>query len=206
MRNQRKHRQNGRLRSVPRPSVTTRVAPRLLGSAVIALAIAWSLLVLYAAHIELPANALDLPFESSIKPPLQALVPEGWGFFTRDPREARLLPYVREAGSWRAAREGPNGEPRNAFGFNRAARAQGVEMGLLETSIPTKAWKACATEIAACLDRISAPIEVGNPTPAPTLCGDVGLVHRDPLPWAWAGSEPDETSMPSKVVRLTVKC
>ena len=184
----------------------TLFAPRMLGGAVIALAIAWSLLVLYAVHIELPANALDLPFEGSIKPPLQAVVPEGWGFFTRDPREVRLLPYVREAGAWRAAREGPNGEPRNAFGFNRAARAQGVEMGLLETSIPTKAWKACATEIAACLDRISAPVQVGNPTPAPTLCGDVGLVHRDPLPWAWAGSEPDETSMPSKVVRLTVKC
>src|SRR5438094_1471433 len=146
MRNQRKHRQNGRLRSVPRPSVTTLVAPRPLGGAVIALAIAWSLLVLYAVHIELPANALDLPFEGSIKPPLQAVVPEGWGFFTRDPREARLLPYVREAGAWRAAREGPHGEPREGFGFNRPARAPGVWLGLLGTSIPAQAWEGVAAE------------------------------------------------------------
>src|SRR2546430_6748153 len=133
MRNQRKHRQNGRPRSVPRPSVTTLVAPRPLGGVVIALAIAWSLLVLYAVHIELPANALDLPFEGSIKPPLQAVVPEGWGFFTRDPREARLLPYVREAGAWRAATEGPHGEPRDPFGIDPAAPAHSAEMALLAT-------------------------------------------------------------------------
>src|SRR5438128_10089648 len=132
MRNQRKHRQYGRPRSVLRPSVTTLVAPRLLGSAVIALAIAWSLLVLYAVHIELPANALDLPFEGSIKPPLQAVVPEGWGFFTRDPREARLLPYVREADGGRAAPGGRYGGPRNARGSCAADSAQGAALGLID--------------------------------------------------------------------------
>ena len=206
MRNQRNLPQNGRPRSIPRPVTVARVAPRFLGGVVLMLAIIWSVLGLYAVHIELPVNALDLPFEGSIKPNLQALIPEGWGFFTRDPREARLLPFVRGADGWRAASEGPNGEAWNAFGFNRAARAQGVEMGLLEFTIPTDAWKDCNEEIAICLDKLPASMPLSNPTPRPTLCGEVGFAHRDTVPWAWAASTPDETAMPSKVVRVNVKC
>ncbi len=107
MRHQRNHRYDGRPRTIPRPSAITPGAVRQLGVVVIALAMAWSVLILYAVHVELPVNALDLPFESSLKPPLQALVPQGWGFFTRDPREPRLLPFRREAGVWQAASEGP---------------------------------------------------------------------------------------------------
>jgi antimicrobial peptide system SdpA family protein len=177
-----------------------------LGAIMIGLVMAWSLLILYAVHIELPANALDLPFENAIKPPLQAVVPEGWGFFTRDPREARLLPFRNEAGTWRPALEGPNGEAWNAFGMNRAARAQGVEMGLIEFAIPTDAWKDCNAEIATCLDPLPVAAQILNPTPGPTLCGEVTFAHRDPVPWAWAASTPDETSMPSKVVKVNVKC
>jgi len=173
---------------------------------VIALAVGWSVLALYAVHIELPVNALDLPLESNIKPTLQAIVPQGWGFFTRDPREPRLIPLVRAAGSWQVASEGPNGEPWNAFGLNRAARAQGVEVGLLETAIPAEAWKDCETEVAACLERMPATLQLSNPTPRPTLCGEVGFARRESVPWAWAASTPDETSMPSKVVRVRVTC
>lgn len=206
MRNQRNLAQNGRPRSTPRPVAIAHVAPRYLAAVVLTLAIAWSVLILYAVHIELPVNALDLPFEGSIKPNLQALIPEGWGFFTRDPREARLLPFIRQADGWHPASEGPNGEAWNAFGFNRAARAQGVEMGLLEFTIPADAWKDCNEEIASCLDKTLTSTPVSNPTPHPTLCGEVGFAHRDSVPWAWAASTPDETAMPSKVVMLSVKC
>jgi antimicrobial peptide system SdpA family protein len=191
---------------MPQASAIAPNALRPLGGMLVAVAMAWSVLTLYAVHIELPVNALDLPFESSIKTTLQAVVPEGWGFFTRDPREARLLPFLRTEGSWLGASEGPNGEPWNAFGFNRAARAQGVEMGLLETMVPNNAWKECSDEIPNCLDTAASSVQVSNPTPSPTLCGDVGLAQREVVPWAWAASTPDESQMPSKVVRLNVKC
>ena len=206
MRNQRNLAQNGRPRSIPRPVAVAQAAPRFLGGVALMLAITWSVLSLYAVHIELPVNALDLPLESSIKPNLQALIPEGWGFFTRDPREARLLPFIRQAGAWRTASEGPNGEAWNAFGFNRAARAQGVEMGLLEFTIPADAWKDCNEEIGSCLDKLPTATPVSNPIPHPTLCGEVGFAQRDTVPWAWAASTPDESAMPSKVVRLNVTC
>jgi antimicrobial peptide system SdpA family protein len=206
MRHQRNRRKNGRPRSIPRPSAIAPGALRKLGAVAIGLAMAWSLLILYAVHIELGVNALDLPFESTIKPPLQAVIPEGWGFFTRDPREARLLPFRNESGVWLAANEGPNGEPWNALGFNRAARAQGVELGVIETAIPSEAWKPCSAEIADCFDKLSTPTTVTNPIPNPTLCGDVGLAKRNVLPWAWASSVSDETGMPSNVVRLKITC
>src|ERR1700732_3935950 len=102
MRNQRNLAQNGRPRSIPRPVAVAQAAPRFLGGVALMLAITWSVLSLYAVHIELPVNALDLPLESSIKPNLQALIPEGWGFFSAGPPGGRLpppfLPARRGAG------------------------------------------------------------------------------------------------------------
>src|SRR5260370_35793078 len=179
MRHQRNLPQKGRPRSTPRPVSIARVAPRFLGGVALMLAITWSVLTLYAVHIELPVNALDLPLESSIKSNLQALIPEGWGFFTRDPREARLLPFIRQAGAWRTANEGPNGEAWNAFGFNRAARGRGGEMGLPELTLPPDAWKGCNAEIPGCLHKTPPAIPARNPSPAPTPSGSGGMSQAE---------------------------
>lgn len=180
--------------------------PRILGAALFGLAAIWSTFGLYVVHAHLPTNALDLPFESEIRTALRVLVPEGWAFFTRNPREERFLPFLRRPdGTWSYAHAGPNAEARNTFGLNRAARAQGVEIGLLQGSIPAAAWQPCDDAILACLQRSTTALELTNESPNPTLCGAVALALQEPLPWAWAAASSEET-MPSKIVRLDVKC
>jgi antimicrobial peptide system SdpA family protein len=159
----------------------------------------------YAVHAPMPANAVSLPYESSMRSWVRQLLPEGWAFFTRSPREADVAPVIRTGhGRWRDALLGPHAEPRNAFGFARRSRAQGVELGMLSGSLRKDAWTDCRGPVDACLERATA-VGVANTAPAPTLCGAVGLVSRPPVPWAWSRSS-REITMPARVARLEVSC
>ena len=181
-------------------------ADRALGVAAVLLALAWGVAGGYVAHTQVPPNALDLPFENQLRPLVRVLVPEGWAFFTRNPREQRFLPFVRRSdGTWDSARAGPHAQARYLFGLDRRSRTQGVEIGLLQGAIPGAAWESCEDEIATCLARAGPSVHLQNESPAPTLCGTVGLALQEPLPWAWSDSGADET-MPSKIVRLDVSC
>jgi Sporulation delaying protein SdpA len=48
-------------------------------------------------------------------------------------------------------------------------------------------------------------VPVRNLARHPQLCGDVLVVERTPVPWAWAGSH-RAVSMPLKYARLDVQC
>lgn len=187
------------------PHATRRV-DRALGIVAALLAVGWSVLGLYVAHSQMPPNALELPFEAQVRPLARILAPEGWNFFTRNPREERALPFMRHAdGTWASAHAGPHAQARYAFGLNRVSRAQGVEIGLLLGGIPSSAWEACQESISTCLASGGPVMHLRNVSPAPTLCGDVGLALEEPLPWAWIESR-DEVTMPSRVARLDVTC
>jgi antimicrobial peptide system SdpA family protein len=162
-------------------------------------------LCVYAVHAQLPPNAVRLPYEQSIRPHAQRFLPEGWAFFTRSPRESDLVSYTRDgSGAWRLALLAPHSEFRNVLGFARASRAQGVEMGTLTGILRKDDWRECRSPVAECLERAPA-LAATNVSPVPSLCGDVGLVRRPPVPWAWSGSG-REITMPGTVVRLEVAC
>jgi antimicrobial peptide system SdpA family protein len=173
---------------------------------VVALALAWVVIGIYAVHSRFPTNTLELPLESSLSPVLVAVIPEGWAFFTRSPREDRVMPFVRDlSGRWVYSHAGPHSEPRNAFGLNRASRAQGVELGLLMAQIPATHWGECSEQPVACLEHASTAIPLRNESPSPTLCGAVGIARQEPLPWAWIDAR-DEVTMPTRTARLDVTC
>jgi antimicrobial peptide system SdpA family protein len=112
---------------------------------------------------------------------------------------------MRADGTWAPALKAPHSEPRNLFGLNRASRAQGVEMGLLRGAVREQDFTDCNEEAADCLRRLPPGAALQNSSPDPTLCGPVGLALRAPVPWAWT-RDGSTTSMPSRVVRLEVRC
>ena len=170
------------------------------------LGVAWATAGLYVVHAQIPRNVLELPLERVLRPAIPFLAPEGWAFFTRDPREPRLLPYRHATnGVWAYAHAGPHADLRNVFGLDRISRAQGVEIGLLLGEFADTAWQPCTDAPTLCLDELPRTVSITNRSPAPTLCGDVGLVRQEPVPWAWARVE-SETTMPSTVVRLDIRC
>jgi len=176
---------------------------RRIGALAVALWTAATVLGLYAIHGGMRFNPIRLPFEGRIFAPLW--IPEGWAFFTRDPREADLYVFTRQPNGWVNASLGPIAKPSNIFGLNRATRHQGVESSLLIGRLQKSTWRDCSVEPLECLD--SAPVQatVSNQSSQRTLCGSVGFVLQKPVPWAWSRSR-RKTIMPSQVVKLEITC
>ena len=150
----------------------------------------------------LPENAVDdsVPhFRESVR----RFVPEGWAFFTLSPRSPFPRVYrLESAGRWRNVTPGPIADPNYAMGLDRAGRSQGPEVGLLLTGVPKDGWRKCIGDPVSCLSKASAGVTVAN-TSRRTICGDIGIVVQDVLPWAWRNLH---TQMPSKVTRMRVTC
>jgi sporulation delaying protein A len=186
------------------PAAATRPPVGLVPFA-LALFVCWGTLGLYAVHGQMPRNVIELPFESRLRPLLPYLTPEGWAFFTRSAREPKLVTYrLASDGRWQSADLGPHSRPTNLFGLDRRSRAQGVEIALLLGTIRTDRQVECKEAIPKCLESLRA-VPIRNVSPAPSLCGDVGVAQQEPLPWAWSGAA-SEVTMPSKVVRLAITC
>lgn len=162
-------------------------------------------LVIAAAH---PAVTYNPTQSASLKDelnPIQIVFPEGFAFFTRDPREPDLYLYEQTEDGWKTAALGPNARPANFFGLNRKARAQAVEYALLLQGRGPGAWSSCDAGTLSCLERVETHDTIENVTPRPTLCGTVGFVRQDPIPWAWS-EDRDTIEMSSELIKLQVSC
>ena len=136
-----------------------------------------------------------------------ALAPEGWAFFTRNPREAVVLVHkMRDIGRWERLSLA-NFTPGNLFGLRRSSRLLTTEMALLLRGIPSDRWVPCRASIPECLAREKpATFTVEKKTPAvASLCGETVLQVVEPVPWAWSSSR-DRIRMPSKILKLKVRC
>ena len=179
---------------------------RRLGLLALGLLLGWSTVALYALHAALPPNPIKLPFAERLD--MRLLLPEGWAFFTRDPRDERMMPFQRgPGGEWERASRTPNFQARNSFGIDRAARAQGGELGLLLSEARDTRRMDCEDAPTVCLERAPVALRLHNSSPNPTLCGSLGLVFQKAIPWAWSRSGREKgIIMPSKVLRLDIEC
>jgi antimicrobial peptide system SdpA family protein len=159
------------------------ISDRRLGRATIALGAFACVLTLWAVHAAMPPNAVQLPLESSRT--MQVLFPEGWAFFTADP--TAVYPQAYELGP----------------GLDRSRRAQGTEMALVLQGVPAADWRNCSGGPTTCLSAAPTAVHVVNTSTLQNLCGDVGFVEQQMLPWAWRNTA---TVMPSQVVRVEVRC
>lgn len=163
----------------------------------------WAVFAAYVVHGSLAVNAVQLPDEAGIGARLWS--PEGWKFFTRNPREDWNIVFKQKApGVWESPLRGPNASLSNVFGLSRVPRAQGIELGLLLYHLPKQFWHPCPGDVAKCLTPLPS-YAVKNRSPDPTLCGTIGVVLQRQVPWAWAGLK-DPRTMPSRVGRLEVTC
>ncbi|WP_044895062.1 MULTISPECIES: SdpA family antimicrobial peptide system protein [Bacillales] len=149
----------------------------------------------------LPTNPLS--FTKDHQRFIHKILPQGWGFFSKDPRDPMLNAYPLESDGenlvW------PNMHQKNWFGLRRTGRAQGIELGTLIAKIPESEYSQCNKDVKSCLDEIPVKFTIKNPTPNPTICGDWGITSEQPIPWAWAKAE-TKINMPSKVIRVSVIC
>lgn len=191
-------------RLTPGPATPARKRLAEVGGVLIALVGFWLIFGLYVVHAFLPYNPVKPPFAAELRTKLW--MPEGWAFFTRDPRSERVYYFVYNGATWVDASVGPQSRASNFFGLNRRARAQNVEAGLLLNEQRVReAWRVCERSPSSCLAPAYAVNAVTNASPRPTLCGLVGVARQRPIPWAWRRSR-DRVVMPSVAVTLEVTC
>lgn len=167
---------------------------------------AWIIVIAYVAQEQLPKNVISLPAQEKVKYTVVNLVPQGWAFFTKSPRDPEMVPFKKAPGDWQPLTLTPHASPRNAFGLNRESRAQGVEIAMLLSAAKKDDWRECSDDRQHCLKSFGTPARhVENRSPDPTLCGTVGLLQERPTPWAWRDLMPEAHS-PERVMVLEVKC
>ncbi len=180
-----------------------KVSDKTLGIYVLALLFFWTTVFAYAVHPVLPANPLELPLEE--KSPLVHFLPQGWAFFTRDPRSMDLSAFVRAPDStWHPSPAGKRFWP-HLPNFSRRWKLAGIEVGIVLSELPDWQWQTCQELPTTCLEKTPLSGTIENIMSPPSLCGEVGLVRQPPIPWAWSHS-PEETVMPSEVLRFEVSC
>ncbi|MBV8353684.1 MAG: SdpA family antimicrobial peptide system protein [Candidatus Eremiobacteraeota bacterium] len=172
-------------------------------------ALAWGEIVAYAAlgivalWSFLPPNPIQLPIEIAAN--IRSFLPEGWAFFTKDPREDVSQAYIYSRDEWTLVTR-PAAEPGSLFGFSRRPRAQGVELGLLLASTAGAARPVdCKGSAIQCLRHPNSVLNVRDPVARPLLCGRIGIIRQRPAPWFWT-HEFRRVVMPAQVSILMVSC
>ena len=175
---------------------------RALGAFALLVAAVLGVLVAYSVHASLPSNALTLPLEGAVD--VRALLPQGWGYFSGDARQPIPTAYVHRGGSWQPVADGHQGTPRLLLGLDRSGRLGEQEIAFAQAAVPDEPHECREADID-CLEDLPVQGSATNPLAEPTLCGDVGIVRRDVLPWAWSHSA-QRDRMPATAVRVEMSC
>lgn len=151
----------------------------------------------------LPPNPINI--KSDYKLVISQIMPQGWGFFSKSPRDEYLDVYSLDG---EKSVKWPNMRVSNLFGISREGRAQGTEIGMFLQEIQGSEFKECSKYyIKYCIKEIEdvKPIEIINKTPEPTLCGVHIITIKEPMPWSWSSSiERNYKTM--KMVKVELKC
>lgn len=136
---------------------------------------------------------------------VQQVAPQGWAFFTKSPRSEVYYAYAASSsGTWEPANRGPNAQPKYLFGLNRESRLTEFDVQTLVAEAEKSWWTECpsSSNDQECLDR-AASHSIAVSGYDLRLCGEVGLLRREPVPWAYRDFY--EKSSGSSL-RLTVEC
>ncbi len=158
----------------------------------------WLIIVLYIALAAIPFNPLSLPTSKSVH--IISLVPEGWGFFTRNPKETNVILYKKNGDKWKIWTKS-NGDPSFLFGLSRKNRKIVSETISILGKLPDSSW--IQNREGKINFNIPKVVSVKNDTPNQLLSGKFIIVKQDPIPWSWS-KEYKHISMPYDITQVQI--
>lgn len=179
------------------------LTPTQVGATVVLGGVLAIAICVVVALSSVPPTVLDFP--TSFRQTVHTVVPEGWGFFTKDPQDPEILPYKLVDERWRLVQRQGAWHPDTVFGWDRVAREQGLELGLLSQQVPRAAWLNCTNRPETCLSEIPVELRVTDAVADPTMCGTAAIVWQTPLPWSDAHASRDVIE-PSSIAKFSVSC
>ncbi|PJJ59214.1 SdpA family antimicrobial peptide system protein [Hymenobacter chitinivorans] len=162
-------------------------------------------LVSKAVQASVGVNATETTFQERYT--FSVLLPEGWGFFTKSPRDEKNVLYrIRPDKSLEVATH-KNADPENLFGFSRRSRRANMEFSRVMAQVKEKDWDQ--------YQRYSLQDLIGSDTIATVhipysstqfnqLQKGTYIVKRYTItPWAWA-QYPEHYTNPERYLKLTI--
>ena len=165
------------------------------------LTIFWTIIMAYITLAAVPLNPISMNFENKMN--ILSVVPEGWGFFTRNPREPALYMYYRKSpNSGYTLLNSPLSSPENGFGISRRMRKINIELFAILSTVKDSSWQR-GNENAIDLS-CDSTLSVKGIFDNSTLRGTFLLIKQERLPWAWARQR-QQIIMPYKKIILDIK-
>ena len=129
------------------------------------------------------------------------MIPQGWGFFTRNPREEKLIVYKKENNSLRKITQ-PNFSRENLFGLSRKGRMRQLQVGNL--ILPYyKQMRPCGS-----IDPLECTSDtvlmVKSPFEHSMLKGEYLILKQATLPWSWSKNRKDQYN-PYEILQIHVE-
>lgn len=161
----------------------------------------YGLLVVAVVASAVPASRY-LPAElTRVSKALSVALPQGWAFFTKDPAEAEVHPYVERDGTWVPIE---SAQPvADSVGLTRHNRAVGAQVATLVASLDAEGVE-CPSDgdLQQCAS--DAPrIHQSFPKEAPPVCEPLLLRTMEPVPFAYGTRV---QTMPSTVLVVNIDC
>ena len=147
--------------------------------------------------------SLDSPFRPSAASGLriQTIAPQAWGFFT-SARDDQVEVFRLRDGQWMRI-DAPLSAPANLFGLRRSTLNHGAEFRTIAAQVGDR-WSTAALGPDD-LPGSSEALSVRNLAREPRLCGELLLVSRPALPWAWSTSS-GRLKLATRFARMQVQC
>ena len=134
-------------------------------------------------------------------------VPQGWAFFTRNPREAQIVIYKKNKTNDLEEIDQRHACIGNLFGLNRNASKIMSELQLIKNKINDSLYQNTQWNYQNNIytDISLKAFSVKNQMKKPILCGEYIVVFQKAVPWAWSKSL-YKIKMPAKIIKLKISC
>lgn len=133
----------------------------------------------------------------------QQLAPQGFSFFSKDPRDETFFIESASENSWDI--QLPTSILSNLFGIKRTGRAQGVEVGQLLGNFPEEKWTACHS-MKEC-DEIKSDLNINvveEPESFKFIRGTYIITVGEPISWFWTDFK-ETTTFDRRIIKVEVK-
>lgn len=136
---------------------------------------------------------------------MNSIFPEGWAFFTRNPREDQILIYSQEGDFFNKVSLKTT-DQNQLFGIKRTNRFIQDKLGNIISEIDAKYWYRTKTgynfhNIIDSLNQMSISVKT------PSLCGTYIIEVKKIMPWSYFKSElSGSISLDTKLIKLNLIC
>ena len=132
-----------------------------------------------------------------------SILPQGWEFFTLNPRSEYIVVYKVEKGRL-IMEDFKSSAPNSYFGISKINRIRNIELEYLISTIDNNQYTTCnKIDSLVILKNILPIYKMTNNTNVKTLLGEFLIRKTTPIPWAWHRNNKN-LFMPSKVIRIKI--